>query len=264
MRQLGVYHPLCVITKKGEYTRIFLYVNYITKAFYYAQSSIKERGVKDDTLNLNGLLKDGIMSVLSNTTIKECINNGRIIIEPKPSFEATDNCPFDPCSVQLHIGDKLQIPRDDLKLAFDLSLPKGKLTETLDMISETITIPKSGYILEPGKFCLAQTLERVSFPRLEGNTFQSAKALAGRIEGRSSFARTGLFVHFTAPTIHFEFDGTITLELLNHGPMPLVLRPKLAICQLIVETVRGLPDAEGSGQFQNQNTPSGTVDPKSK
>ena len=26
-------------------------------------------------------------------------------------------------------------------------------------------------------------------------------------------------VHFTAPTIHAEFDGTITLELINLGPL---------------------------------------------
>lgn len=52
-------------------------------------------------------------------------------------------------------------------------------------------------ILDQGAFILAQTKEVVGFPKVAG------KVLAGRIEGRSSFARTGLLVHFTAPTICF-------------------------------------------------------------
>jgi deoxycytidine triphosphate deaminase len=37
------------------------------------------------------------------------------------------------------------------------------------------------------------------------------------VEGKSSYARCGLLVHFTAPTIHTGFAGTITLELINLG-----------------------------------------------
>ncbi len=192
------------------------------------------------------------MSVLSNTTIKAYIEDGRIIISPPPKQDEGDDSPYDTCSVQLHIDDKLQVPKANLKLAFDLSQP-GKLNNTIDSICDYVTIPKTGYVLDQGSFVLATTKETVSFPLKE------EKGLAGRIEGRSSFARTGLLVHFTAPTIHSGFNGTITLELLNHGPMPLILKPGLAICQLIVETVRGTPKLDKESQFQNQNTPSGSI-----
>lgn len=189
------------------------------------------------------------MSVLSDTQIIEALNSGRLKIDPRPTPESGKDSPYDPCSVQLHIDDTIQVPKAGMKLAFDLSQP-GLLRTTLDSIWEKKTIPETGYILDPGHFILAQTREIVGFPKVDD------KVLAGRIEGRSSFARTGLLIHFTAPTIHAEYDGTITLELLNHGPMPLTLRRGLAICQLIVETVRGVPSSK-AGQFQDQRTPSG-------
>jgi len=196
------------------------------------------------------------MSVLSNTTIRDYLYARRIIIDPPPRLETGSDSPYDACSVQLHMDAKIQEPKKDLKLSFDLSQKPGTLNTTLDQIWETFEIRDSGYVLEPGKFILAQTKETISFP--QHNSDNGNKVLAGRVEGRSSFARTGLLVHFTAPTIYSGFRGTITLELLNHGPMPLILKPGLAICQLIVETVRGLPILDIPSQYQNQNTPSGT------
>jgi dCTP deaminase len=81
--------------------------------------------------------------------------------------------------------------------------------------------------------------------------------LAARVEGRSSFARTGLLVHFTAPTIHTAFEGHITLEIINLGWAPVVLWPNMRICQLIVETVDG-DIAMSESQFRGQSKISGT------
>ena len=67
--------------------------------------------------------------------------------------------------------------------------------------------------------------------------------LAARVEGKSSLARFGLLAHFTAPTIHAGFEGHITLEMMNLGPSPIILTPGMAICQLILEQVHGVPDA---------------------
>jgi dCTP deaminase len=80
--------------------------------------------------------------------------------------------------------------------------------------------------------------------------------LAARIEGRSSFARCGLLVHFTAPTVHADFRGTLTLEMRNLGPAPIVLYPGMPICQLVIEQVMGMPQASPS-QFQGQENPAG-------
>jgi dCTP deaminase len=82
--------------------------------------------------------------------------------------------------------------------------------------------------------------------------------LAARVEGKSSYARCGLLVHFTAPTIHAGFSGTITLELYNLGPVNISLYPGAPICQLIVEVVLGVPFRNDS-QFQNQKKPAGVI-----
>ena len=83
-------------------------------------------------------------------------------------------------------------------------------------------------------------------------------ALAARVEGKSSYAGCGLLVHFTAPTIHAGFAGTITLQLINLGPANISLYPGKPICQLIVETVAGVPFRNDS-QFQGQSQPGGRV-----
>jgi dCTP deaminase len=83
-----------------------------------------------------------------------------------------------------------------------------------------------------------------------------AGGLAARIEGKSSFARCGLLVHFTAPTVHAGFDGTLTLEMINLGNAGIALYEGMSISQLILETVVGDPQAHPS-QFQGQATPAG-------
>ena len=89
----------------------------------------------------------------------------------------------------------------------------------------------SGYPLKPKQFVLGKTHERVSLPiRHEGNE-QTSTCLAARFEGKSSRARTGLLVHFTAPTIHPGFSGTITLEIINLAPTTIALYPSARVCQ---------------------------------
>lgn len=80
--------------------------------------------------------------------------------------------------------------------------------------------------------------------------------MAARIEGKSSRARFGLLVHFTAPTIHAGWSGRITLEMMCLGQTPLKLYPGLLICQLIVEEVVGDP-TENESEFQDQMKPTG-------
>lgn len=67
------------------------------------------------------------------------------------------------------------------------------------------------------------------------------RVLAARIEGKSSFARCGLLVHFTAPTVHAGWKGRLTLEIKNLGSNPVTLYQGMPICQLILEEVLGIP-----------------------
>jgi dCTP deaminase len=55
---------------------------------------------------------------------------------------------------------------------------------------------------------------------------------------------------------HHGFKGTLTLEMINLGPASFMLRPGMAIAQLIVEEVKGCP-IENPSQFQGQRNPAG-------
>ena len=64
--------------------------------------------------------------------------------------------------------------------------------------------------------------------------------------------RLGIGVHITAPTIHAAFEGNITLEVYNHSPIPVILRPGMKIGQLIFEEVKGEPTI-GERNFSGQS-----------
>jgi dCTP deaminase len=123
---------------------------------------------------------------------------------------------------------------------------------------ERVDIGGGGYSLDPGEFALGSILERVALPIRPGRP-----CLAARIEGRSSYARCGLIVHFTAPTIHAGFEGkTVALEMKNLGNYPITLRTGCEIAQLVIERVSGMPFANPS-QFQGQADPTGVKTSKS-
>ena len=187
------------------------------------------------------------MAVLSNLAILRALDEGRLRIEPRPAPgpEAPDS-PFNSSSVDLRLASELRVPKPNLSLTFDLR--QGNVAETLDSICEPYEMDASGFLLEPHHFVLGRTIEHVALPIGGG--------LAARIEGRSSFARTGLLIHFTAPTIHAGFEGTITLEIMNLGPIPMTLTPALPICQLVLVRVEGSV-LEAPSRFQGQSTASG-------
>jgi dCTP deaminase len=58
--------------------------------------------------------------------------------------------------------------------------------------------------------------------------------------------------------VHAGFKGTITLELINLGPLPILLYPQMPICQLIIELVDGTPFRNDS-QFQGQSMAGGIL-----
>jgi dCTP deaminase len=152
--------------------------------------------------------------------------------------------------VDLRLGDEVSWFNEGLAVSIDLR--RGKFADLFGPNSSSRKITDDQpYALSPGKLVLANTLERVELPIVE-----SGSCLAARVEGRSSLARCGVLVHFTAPTIHAGFDGRITLELINLGPIPILLYPRAFICQLIVEEVSGTP-LRNDSQFQGQLRPGG-------
>jgi dCTP deaminase len=189
--------------------------------------------------------------ILSNIEIHKAIDEGRLIITPDPQPRNCEEagCPYDTTAVDLHLSKSLAIPKAG-PYVFDLRQGRGQIAKFLAENSEKIEIPAGGYVLEPHKFVLGNTKETIKLP-IEGG-------LAARIEGKSSFARCGLLVHFTAPTVHAGFDGTLTLEMMNLGNVGIALWEDMAISQLILEAVSGNPQ-EHPSQFQGQATPAGTT-----
>jgi dCTP deaminase len=185
--------------------------------------------------------------ILSNVEIHKAIDEGRLIITPDPQPRNCEEtgCPYDTTAVDLHLSKSLSVPKSG---PFVFDLRKGGIATFLARNSEHFEIPDAGYVLEPHKFVLGNTQETVKLP-IDGG-------LAARIEGKSSFARCGLLIHFTAPTVHAGFDGTLTLEMINLGNVGIALFEGMSICQLILESVVGAPQPHAS-QFQGQATPAG-------
>lgn len=188
--------------------------------------------------------------ILSNVEIQKAIDEGRLIIDPDPQPRGCEHptCPYDTTAVDLHLGNAISIPRSG---PFNYDLRESGIATFLSRNCDHIDLTVGGYILAPRVFVLGRTLERVALPIRKGQT------LAARIEGKSSFARCGLLVHFTAPTVHAGFEGTLTLEMINLGNAGIALFAGMPICQLILEVVAGDPQAHPS-QFQGQTTSSGT------
>jgi len=192
--------------------------------------------------------------ILSNQAIQQALDEKRLVINPeprprKPTIENPD-CPYGTTSVDLRLAPKISIPK---KRAYAFDLKSGKVAEFLAQNCDHIDLAISGaYTLDPGTFILGQTMEKVELPFAIGKP-----TLAARIEGKSSCARCGILIHFTAPTVHAGWTGQLTLEITNLGPCPFVLRPNEPICQLILEQVEGVP-FESPSQFQGQTTPPGT------
>ena len=201
--------------------------------------------------------------ILSNTAIHEALDDGRLIIEPEPlpRFSVLDGAssPYQTTSVDLTLSAFLQVPRDEaLALNIDLRLTE-RVASTLLTLSDALEIDqRQGFILQPNQLVLGRTTERIHLRLPEDFKGQAIgrPCLAARVEGKSSRARFGILVHFTAPTIHAGFAGHITLEIINLGWHPFVLSRDMPICQLIFEEVQGIPVANES-QFQNQQMPAG-------
>lgn len=193
--------------------------------------------------------------ILSNVSIHDALDRGWIKIDPEPSPRAKllggPKCPYQSSAVDLRLGEEIAFFKEGIPALIDLR--KGDFNTMFGPLSETRRLTdEQPFVLRPQKLVLGKTFERVSFPLQPAGTL----SLAARVEGKSSYARCGLLVHFTAPTIHAEFDGTITLELINLGPLDIALYPRMPICQLIVEQVHGVPFSNTS-QFQGQMNPGG-------
>lgn len=108
------------------------------------------------------------------------------------------------------------------------------------------------FVLHPGELVLAPTFESIRLPT----------SLVGFLEGRSSLARLGILVHITAGVIDPGFIGTLIVELLNVGRVPVDLYPLMRIGALSLAQVEGQVKYPYEGKyrgFENIEDPSSTL-----
>ena len=137
--------------------------------------------------------------ILSNRELFNALDSKRLIIRPEPTPRTktvgTDYCPYDTHAVDLRLAPQLSVPNRDIPFVYNLALP-GSLTQLISNTSTRVTTTVDApFQLMPNRFILGKTMERVELPI---DTTGKTLCLAARIEGKSSRARCGLLVHFTA------------------------------------------------------------------
>jgi dCTP deaminase len=191
--------------------------------------------------------------VLSNVEIVKALQRKDFEIDKLAGLDPSET-PFNTSAVDLRLGNEITVPSGDhFPAALDLTKPGIAKLWAKHSVTKQIA-PDQPYNLVPNKFVIANTLEKVSFPLPK----EGAQCYSARVEGKSSLARCGLLIHFTAPTIHAGYVGPITLEIINFGVADFLLYPSMYICQLIVEEVRGSP-MDAPNQFKGQINPVGEV-----
>ena len=148
--------------------------------------------------------------VLSDRTIKDEIQKGRIIIRP-----LGEGC-IQPASVDLHLDRQVLVFRNNRVPYVDIRSNTELLTE------EVVMGDDDPFILHPGEFVLGSTLEHVEVP----------DDLVARLEGKSSLGRIGLLIHSTAGYVDPGWKGHLTLELSNVSNLPITLYYRMKIGQI--------------------------------
>ncbi len=148
--------------------------------------------------------------VLSDRSIREALDSGRIVIDPRD-----DDC-IQPSSVDLHVDRYFRLFRNHTSRVIDVREDQEDLTELVD-IGEDLPL-----ILHPGEFVLGSTREKVKLP----------DDLVARLEGKSSLGRLGLLIHSTAGFVDAGWDGHLTLELSNVANLPITVYPRMKIGQI--------------------------------
>ena len=179
--------------------------------------------------------------VLSDRTIKEEIAKGRIVIDP-----LGEGC-IQPASVDVHLDRRILAFRNSRRPFIDVKEDMSDLTDIVEIEED------QPFILHPGEFVLASTLEHIELP----------EDLVARLEGKSSLGRIGLLIHSTAGYVDPGWKGHLTLELSNVANLPVTLYYGMKIGQLSytrlstpADNVYGSPGLGSKYQGQTEPTAS--------
>jgi len=150
--------------------------------------------------------------ILVDWQLLDRIARGHIRIDPY------DPKLVQPNSVDIRLGDH-----------FVWYKPGSGVIDPYDQDSVTTEVEEThaeSFVLNPGQFVLAETLETIGLP----------DTIVATIEGKSSIARLGVTLHQTGGWIDAGFRGTITLEMANVNSRPVKVYAGMPIGQLVFYT----------------------------
>ena len=185
--------------------------------------------------------------ILSDRTLREAIDAGRIVIEPfdeRSCSRRRSTC----ASTRL-----FRVFRNHTHRVIDVKQDMPDLTELVEIEA------RRGLHAAP---------RRVR-ARVDAGTGRACPTTwSARIEGKSSLGRLGLLIHSTAGFIDAGFDGHITLELANVASLPITLYPGMKIGQISFmristrprpPTARPAPSTRGSAARRRAATSATSV-----
>jgi dCTP deaminase len=191
---------------------------------------------------------------LSNRDIRWAIESGNLIVDPRPEHF---NAGYDETSIDLHLDKVEEAKVWNISLFKEQILVHGETRPELRIGqfhwaefselylkappaedgtgSQPVSRRGNQILVRTGGFLLWTTKEKVGTPRANAQFISFVNA-------KSTRARTGIMVHFTAPTIHAGWSGKIVLEIANLGPFDIVLQEEDVIAQLTVAAISSPPD----------------------
>jgi dCTP deaminase len=176
--------------------------------------------------------------LLSDQDLHAAISSGRLGLDP------FDEAMLQPASIDVRLDSQFLVFENHRHDCIDPAVEQSDLTRLVEVRGD------EPFILHPGEFVLASTLERVRLPR----------DLAARLEGKSSLGRLGLVTHSTAGFIDPGFEGHVTLELSNLATLPIKLWPGMKVGQLALFQMSGpalfpYGSVERGSRYQGQRGP---------
>lgn len=168
--------------------------------------------------------------ILSDRTILSLINEGALVIEPLEKKQ------IQPASIDIRLGNTFSIVEDSSSGIITLENPISYKEIKADR-----------YLLLPGQFVLATTMEYITLPN----------DLTAFVEGRSSLGRMGLFIQ-NAGWVDPGFSGEITLELYNANRCAIELQAGRRIGQLVFAKMDQAALNPYAGKYQGQRGATGS------
>ena len=171
-----------------------------------------------------------IKMILSDKTLTKMLDGHTLIVNPLEIEQ------IQPASIDIRIGNTYSVVEDSSSGIIDLD----------DEITyKQITAEK--YILLPGQFVLATTMEYFELP----------DNLTAFVEGRSSLGRMGLFIQ-NAGWVDPGFKGEITLELFNANRCAIELSAGRRVGQLVFAQLDDNALNPYRGKYQGQRGATGS------